>query len=679
MIENIVNSLGAGSGIDTLALVDQLVEIQSSPETQRLDTKEELLNAQLSDFGRLRSALSELETALAGIANPDTFDAKSVNIPETNLLTLTAIDAEALAGEYELQVTQTARAQSLSSTTFSSASDAVGEGTLTFRFGKWDDGALDDDGVSNFTVDAEKTGATITIDASNNSLTGLRDAINDADFGVQASIISDGGAFRLLITGPSGESNELEIVVAEAGGSPTDNDGSDLSRFAFNTAGSQLTQQQGGRDAKLTINGLAVSRESNAIDDVVSGLSFNIQNSSATEIINLTISEDRATAEQNVRDFVEAYNTFLDTMTELTGFNEELEDFGSLRTDPLAKNLINRLRSLIGAAVPGIASGYNALTNVGIRTERDGSISINEKDFRTAFDDNYALVKTLFTPRTSSSSSLIRVTGFNANSVPGTYAVNITSQAAQGFLTGETLAGPPASFDTTGKDYTFQISVDGVDSGTITVTPDTVFTPEEFAAELQSQINNDSALLAASASVTVTWNTDHFVFTSDNYGSSSTVQVSNVGADIADIGLVAPTSTAGSDVAGTVDNVAGFGLGSVFLPKLKTDPAGLSMLISPGASTANITFSRGFGEEMSRLIDDFLKSSGLIAKRETSIRERLSDVEDDRDILELRTEAYRARLTAQFIAMDQIVNNLQNSGSLFDGIADRLPFTSGRN
>lgn len=676
MIENIVNSLGAGAGIDTLELVNTLVEVESGPKTQRLDDKEELLNAQLSDYGILRSALSDLETSLDALSDADAFDAKAVNFPETNILTPTAIDAEAIAGDYQIQVTAVARAQSLNSTTFATSVDEVGKGTLTFRFGKWDDGAADDDAVTNFTVDAEKTGATITIDDTNNSLTGLRDAINDADFGVQASIINDGSDFRLLITAPSGDNNEIEIVVEEDGVA-TNNDGNDLSRFAFNTGGSQLTQAQGGDDAALTINGLAVTRESNVVDDVIAGLDFTIQNSSLTETVNLTITEDKATAQQSVRDFVEAYNGFIETVAELTEFNDETDEFGSLKTDPLAGNMVSRLRGLIGASVPGISTGYTALTNVGVRTNRDGSIEIDEDDFATAFDDNFDLVKTLFTPRTSSDSSLIRVTGFNAQTEPGTYAVNITNQSSSSILNGADLAGPPVSFDSTLKDYSFEITVDGVASGTISVTDATVFTPEQMATELQSQINLDSLLADAGASVTVTWDTDNFVITSDSLGSNSTLSVTVLGGDIGELGITIDTGTPGEDVDGTVDNVSGFGLGNVFLPALNTDPTGLSMLVSPGATTANITYSRGFAEEMARVIDDFLKSAGLISTRETTIRERLSDIDDDRDLLELRTEAYRARLTSQFIAMDQIVQSLRTSGSFFDDIAKRLPFTSG--
>jgi len=670
-MQNLITSLGAGTGIDTLALVDQLTEIERSVPQQRLDKKEELLKAQLSDFGILRSAFSTLEQSLEVLGDPDTFDAKSLSFPDTNLIVPEKLEADALSGSYQLEVSQIARAQSLSSGAFSDPNDAVGEGTLTIRFGSFDAG------ITTFTEDTSKTGGTITIDSSNNSLTGLRDAINNSDLGVQASIIYDGTNYRLLISAPSGEKNEVEIVVAESGGTPSNNDGNDLSRFAFNITGAQLNEEQSGQDAQLKVNGLSVTRESNQIDDVIQGLKFTIANSSLTEVVNLSITEDKNIPEQSVRDFVAVYNTFLETVGKLTGFDSELEDYGSLKTDPLARNLLARLRSVIGAAVPGISGGFTSLTNIGIRTERDGSLSIDEKDFATGFDDNIELVKAIFTPRTSSDSSLVEVTGFSSRSVPGTYAVNITNTATNGSL----LAGLTAGFpiDTTGKDYSFDITVDGVASTTLTLPDTTVYNSSaELEAALQSLINNDANLLAANASLTVAFVTDHFEFTSNSLGSNSNVSVSVIGADSGELGLSVQVGTAGSNVAGTIDNLVGFTLGNVLLPKLGSDAEGLSLRVAPGATTASITFSRGFAGELSLVINDFLKTSGLISQREASIRSDLNEVGEDNDKLDRRIEAFRARLQSQFIASERIIRSLQIAGTFFENLADTLPFTSGK-
>lgn len=669
MIPNIVYTLGGGSGIDTQNLVDQLVELQAAPETQRLDTRQELLETQISDFGLLRSALSDLESAVSALGDEDTFNAKSVSVPDTSLISLTKLEPTAAAGTYKLQIDQVAQAQSLSSGTYTSPDDEVGTGTLTLRFGSWDAG------LTTFTVDPDKTGASIVIDDTNNSLTGLRDAINDANIGVQASIVDDGsGNYQLLLSGPSGANNEIEIVAAEDVSNPG------LANFDFNETTQNLTEEQEGLDAILSLNGLTLTRESNTVTDVIEGLEFDIFNSSNTEVINLTITEDKASAETAIRDFVDAYNTFLQSIEVLVDFDPEKDDYGSLHNDSLAGNLIDSVRNFIGASVTGIDDGFTILANIGIRTELDGTLAIVEDadqtntNFRAAIDDNFDLVKAFFTPQYESSDSRIKINAYGAQTQAGSYTVDITSAATQGSL----VLTDPVTFpvDTTGKDYSFDIDVDGV-TATITLPDLTTYnTSDELAAELQSLINLDQGLVDAGASVMVTYS-GGFQFTSDRYGSSSDVSITAVGADAAEIGLSVASGTAGTDVVGTVDGETAFGYGNVLLPALGSDAEGLKMVIKPGETlTGTVTFSRGFGGGLSNLINTFLANNGLISDREDTLQTSLDDLDDDRDVLERRTDSYRARLEAQFIAMENIVRNLNNTGTFFDGIADRLPFTA---
>jgi flagellar hook-associated protein 2 len=180
---SIISSLGSGSGIDSNALITKLVEVNKAPQLERLTTRQTLLETRISDFGLLRSAFSTLETAAAGLSNADTFNAKSASIPTTSLLAITKLDAKAAVGDYSITVDQIAQAQSISSGNFASLTTPIGKGTLAIRFGSWNAA------VDTFTVDSAKTGGTITVDDSNNSLTGLRDSINKANLGVKASIV----------------------------------------------------------------------------------------------------------------------------------------------------------------------------------------------------------------------------------------------------------------------------------------------------------------------------------------------------------------------------------------------------------------------------------------------------------------------------------------------------------
>src|SRR5690606_32383239 len=185
----IVSSLSGGSGIDNAALIKQLAELNNAPQAARLESRQSLLETQISDYGLLRSSFAQLQTAANSLASRDTFDAKAVSIPTTSLLGITKLESKAVPGDYRLQVEQVAQAQSLSSGNYLSMNDAVGKGTLTLRFGGWDAG------LDAFSVNGDKPGATIIIDDTNNTLSGLRDAINASGIGVQASIVSDAGAY----------------------------------------------------------------------------------------------------------------------------------------------------------------------------------------------------------------------------------------------------------------------------------------------------------------------------------------------------------------------------------------------------------------------------------------------------------------------------------------------------
>lgn len=665
---SIIGALGSGSGIDSNKLADQLTEANKLVQSQRLTSKKTLLQTQISDFGQLRSSLAKLETAAAALGSADTFNAKALSVPDTKLLGITKLDSKAVAGSYQLKVEQVAQAQSLSSALFNSTSSPIGKGTLTIRLGDWaSDG-------SSFTVDSSKTGGTITIDDSNNSLTGLRDAINKENMGVTASIVSDAGGFRLLLTASTGAKNEIEISVAEDPGAVG------LSAFSFTATDQRLTQEQEGRDAILRINGLQVSRESNQVTDVIEGLEFDIFAASSSETISLVISEDKSVAEQTIRDFVTAYNTFKSEVDQLIGYNKELEADGSLARDPLAKNLIQSIRSTLSNSIEGLSSGFTNLSSLGIRTELDGTLKIYEDDttgFRAAIDNHFEWVRDLFIPKATSSNPGIDVTKFSARSQPGSYEVVITQQPSRGQLTTEDMLVDPSTLNTTGKDYSFTFQLNGVTSNTIQLPSDKVYASgAELAADLQSLINLDSNLKAASATVSVSFDGTKLVFTSAAYGAISKVGFTAVGADMADLGISVGEGTTGTDVAGTVNGEVAFGSGNVLLPAIGSKAEGLSMIVEPGTTSTTLTFTRGFAGGLSSLVNEFLKTSGLISEREANIGKDITRVEKDEEALNRRSEAYRARLMAQFQAMESIVRSLNTTGGFLDGLVDRMPFTA---
>jgi len=674
---SIISSLGSGSGIDTASLINKLVDVNKFADSNRLTTKQTLLETQISDFGLLRNAFSTLESSASALANADTFNAKSVSVPTTTLLGITKIDAKASVGDYNVNVDQIAQAQSISSGTFTSQNSPIGKGTLAIRFGSWTTTAATPGNplpVGTFTVDSSKTGGTIKIDDSNNSLTGVRDAINKSGLGLKASILSNNGTYKLLVTAPSGESSEVEITATEAPGSPG------LASFNFNESAPTMLQQQEGKDAIIRVNGATVTRSTNHLTDVIDGLEFDLFNKSSSETINIGISADKATSEKAIRDFVAAYNTFLTDSGKLIGFDKEKKEYGSLRQDPMAKNLVQQVKSLLSVPMSGVAGGFSTLGSLGIRTELDGTLKIDDStettSFRSAMDKNFEAVRDLFVPKISSDNAQINLTKYSKLSTPGTYDVVITTQPKQGALS----AGAMVStfpLDTNGKAYSFEVAIDGVKTSLITLPTKTFATGAELAADIQSRINADSATAGkVSVNVSFNTNTNKLEFTSSAFGASSNVDFQTVGADMGDLGIAVGAGTPGVDVVGTVGGVAGFGFGNVLLPAIGSKAEGLSLNISEGATSGKITFSRGFAGTFTNLIDNFLKSNGLIKTRETNISKDADKVKTDLVAVDKRSDAYRARLQAQFSAMESIVRSLKSTGTFLTGAFKALSGSS---
>ncbi len=694
---NIIQSLGVGSGIDTNNLVKQLTAIERAAPQDRIDSKRELAETQISDFGLLTSALSTLQDAAEALTNPEALFSKSASFTESDALVPTSLDTDVPAGTYAFTVDQIAQAQSLAFTGFTDPTDAVGEGTLTFNFGVWErdgNGDIDTGATTPFVQDTEHESTTITIDSSNNSLNGLRDAINTADFGVSASVVFDGTDYHLALLATSGDDNQLEIVASEAGGSPTNTDSSDLSRFAFNTdiASYEALETQGGQDAIVTINGLSVNRSSNTIDDIVEGLTLDVLDETAVgETVTVTVSDDKEFAEQNIRTFVDSFNAFLEAVDPIFGTREEEDEDGdteivqgSLANDGLAKSVISQIRALVASSVTGLSSDANftSLTNIGIRTELDGTLSIDEDDFEAAFDDNFEDIQKLLAPFTDSDAEDITINSYNDNTQPGEYDIVISQAPAQGLYEGSAISGVSFPLDTTGKTYTFIAEVNGETSGTITIPTDTYADESALAGAIQTAINADSVLDEAGIGVTVAYNSTSggFDITTNSYGDSSNFSITTSSTDSDDdLGLDVLDGTAGNTAAGTIDGTTGFGSANVLLPALGEDGEGLALVVGNSATSATVNFSLGFAGELERLVDNFLDSSGPIALREDTLDDTLEDLDEDEEALDRRISSYEERLIQQYIAMERIIGSLNSSGSFLDNLINTLPFTAGNN
>ncbi|MCV6604562.1 MAG: flagellar filament capping protein FliD, partial [Porticoccaceae bacterium] len=246
--------------------------------------------------------------------------------------------------------------------------DTVGEGVLTIRFGTTDytPPTPGPESYNSFAVNPDRGVATITIDSSNNTLEGVRDAINDADIGVRAVVVNDGSGFRLLLSSEqTGAENSLEVAVADSGDG-NNLDAAGLSALAFSSAATNLEQTVAAQDAVFTVNGLSINSSDNRANDVIAGVDIDLKDLSGSAPVTVTIAEDQDSVKSLISDFVDSFNSFANTANTLTDYNADTGNAGALQGDFSARSIIGQVRQTLTNAVAGFNGPFSSLSEIGI-------------------------------------------------------------------------------------------------------------------------------------------------------------------------------------------------------------------------------------------------------------------------------------------------------------------------
>ena len=666
-----ISSPGIGSGIDVAGLVNQLVAAEGRPALLRLDRKEARLTAEISALGTLKSALSEFQQAQNSLKDISTIQLNSAALSRQDLFSVTA-DSKAVAGVYNVEVTTLAQAEKLASKAFQNTTDVLGTGSLTFRFGTYDSG------TNSFTTNPDKSSHSIIIDTSKNTLQGIRDAVNEGDIGVTASIINDGTGNRLVFSSvDTGTANGLQITVS--GDSVGDNiDDTGLSQLAYDPttagvgSGKNLSQTVVAKDAVLKVDGITVTRSSNTLTGVIEGVTLNLIKEELGTVTKLTIANDDSSISAAVNQFVDSFNTLKQTFNSLTGFDAEAATSGILLGDATARSIESQVRRLLGVTIDGLSGSLRSLVDIGVSTERDGTLSIDNTELQEAIDENGLDVVRLFAESGTASDSLIDFSGFQDGSIAGDYSINITQIATQSVYTGVATSAFPITID--GQNDTFSLKVGTVNSETITLTQGSYTTGTALAAELQSRINGDSKLSAGGATVTVKYVTDHFEITSDKYGSASTVEILSVDTNTSStLGLSVSSGVAGVDVTGTIGGLSATGSGQTLTGTSGASGISVNVLGGLVGDRGTISFAHGISAQLDDLISTILGSDSIFESRIDGLNDRISGIGDDRVVLDRRLAATESRLLSQFTALDTLIAQLQSTSNFLTQQLAALP------
>ena len=688
-----VTSTGLGSGLQVNEIVTAIVDAEKVPVQEKIDRDAELATAQISAFGSINSALSTFKDSYKDLSKTSTYSAVNINSSNTSVLTATA-GIGAQTGVFDVEVQAKAQAQSLVSSTFASPNDAIGTGTLTIRYGSYATGS--------FAVNPDATIQTITIDSSNNTLATLRDSLNaDTSNGLSASIINDGSGYRLVLTSDkTGEDYAMEITAADDDGNNTDNVG--LSRLAYDGTTNNLTESVAAQNAKIVMNGITVTRNSNEIDSVITGVTLNVLDAKPGENIRLNINQDTSTVESEIRAFVDNYNSLISQLNEFTKVDTASGEKGVLVGDATVRGIETQLRSVLNNRLEHLTGSIKSFANLGIFTKRDGTLEINETNsalpkFSEVLKNNIADVADFFTATGTASDAQIDFVSSNSLTKPGTYDVEVTQLATRGTLTGSTVN----NLTIDANNDTFQVRIDGILSNTINLANKTYANLGELVAEMQSKINSDSILLDKGVSVIVSEDAGKIKIESSQYGSSSSVAFTQVDTNfLADLGIDVQQGTTGVDVAGKIDGVDAFGDGRYLLSETGNS-SGIKIEVTGGAlgSRGSVSFSEGSTVIMNNLllsmIDDQISSasgdvnsssvenappSTLIDSKTDSLYKKLAQLDRQDADLKARMDKYEARLYKQFNAMDAAVAALNATSGSLESMLDNLPgYTRNKN
>jgi len=361
----LLTSMGVGSGIDVDKLVSTLVAAKKAPQQDQITHQAASANTLLSGLGQISGALSALQSAMAPLSDGSAFSARSVTSSDTDVLGASSAGSP-VSGSYRIDVTQLATSLKASSAAYAKSDTVVGTGTLTLAVG----------GQS----------MSLTIDDSNDTLAGIRDAINKAtdNPGVSATIVTGTDGAHLVLSGTrTGAANGF--TVSSSGG---DGGLAALNYDAAASSGNALSVITAAQDAQYTIDGLSGHSAGNTVSGAIDGLSLNLV---ALGSSTLTIANDGSKATGALTNLVNVYNSFVGIYQALTKYDATTGTAGAMIGDATANSINSTLSRIVG----GMANG-GSLSDLGIALQVDGTLKLDSDKLAKSLADGGKQAADLF-------------------------------------------------------------------------------------------------------------------------------------------------------------------------------------------------------------------------------------------------------------------------------------------
>ncbi len=653
---------GLVTGIDTQSIIDGLLQVGKT-QTSLLTARQAEIKTKQAVYASIKDKITTLrsQAATLGKTQNSIFNTRKSTVSDESALSAT-VSSTAAAGVYRLKVNSLAQAHQVATQVLPDADSEITQGTITLRAGS-------------------RSPVTITVDSTNNTLSGLATAINDANAGLSASIVEDGSGARIVLTAEkTGTANAISITsnLAASSGNATQ------PAFDFGNP------VQAATDASVTLGSgtgaVTVTSDTNRISTLIGGVDLNLANADPAKTITLTVTRDTEPATKAVNDFVTSYNDLMDFLSKQTSYDAGTQSGGPLLGDSQVSTIRNQIQTTILGTVSGVSGQVNRLSSIGVTVGDTGQLTFNSSKLTSILNGSTPGVsaddvRRLFSLDATSTNSGIRyVSGSNRTADSSTpYEVNITQAATQASVTAAGALGASTVID--GSNNSFSLTVDGKSTGSLTIASGT-YTQDQLAGAIEKLVNSSPDLGGRTVRVAVVAN--QLQITSPTYGSSSEVRLSSSGTANATLGLDGTEAGVGKNVAGNfvingeVEEATGSGrlLTGKSTNKFTAD---LQLRVSltdaqvVAGSEGTMTVTRGLAGKLDQLLGKMLDPvTGDLKSVDDGFQGRVDDIQKTIDKQKALMESQEARIRAQFSAMEAAVQSLQNTATLLGGQLESL-------
>ena len=385
---------GIGSGLDINSLVERLMAVERQPLTA-LATKKGMIESKISALGQIRSSLDALKTAAQRMTTQDKLLTLKTTVADTSIATVSTSNS-ATPASFSLEVEQLASAQKLSSPEFASASSSLGNaaGSVTIEFGTYSAGV--------YTLNPDRAAFTVNVEAAKMTPEGIRDAINQANKEVSASLVNSGTGVMLVLTNAkTGANQHMRLSVSDPDGNNSDNAG--LSQLAYNPAasvgnGKNMSERVAAQDARVKIDGISITSRTNTLDQSIAGLTISLLKTNDDSPTTMTTTRDDSQVKTAVNSFITAYNNLNKLVRDLTKYDATKKEAAILNGESTVRNVLSQVRGLLSRQYG--STSLPTLSELGITTQSDGSIRLDATKFDSTFSSKRDAVVALFTQST---------------------------------------------------------------------------------------------------------------------------------------------------------------------------------------------------------------------------------------------------------------------------------------